>query len=417
MPTLVTLNESIEYSTEIKYEKDKSGLNQIITDITFDILQDSPRLVADVANKLIKSDVLDTVIVRNIDAKKYNIGIDRSKFIKMVHDYMFGYGPLQDYVDDESISDIDGTKYNEFTITRNGVRHNIDINFGNEEFFDKYCKLLIRRNYGIINDNDSQCRVSDTDNRLRINVSVRPRNVSGPAISIRKHRMNSYTLDDLKQIGMFGSDIKDFLYLVSKKNVNLVVCGNGGSGKTTLLRAIINNMPELDRVLICEKDAEIFPDKRNCIEQKIKNADEGGKLVTLRDLVTDGLTYTLDVYVIGESVGAEMRDGLSAAHSGHRFLTTTHSRKADKCLERLLTLSEMANTGESEKTLKSMIGSSIDLVIHMNKFKIVSIFEVLGYSNDSDDFQYNHLYNIRSSRIGSIGNRLKDIFEGGLYDE
>ena len=34
--------------------------------------------------------------------------------------------------------------------------------------------------------------VTDNQKRLRINVSVQPRNVSGPAISIRKHPKKSY---------------------------------------------------------------------------------------------------------------------------------------------------------------------------------------------------------------------------------
>ena len=66
------------------------------------------------------------------------------------------------------------------------------MNFGSEKIFDTYCKLVAIRNGGILNENDSHCRVTDERYRLRINVSIRPRNISGPAISIRKHRKNSY---------------------------------------------------------------------------------------------------------------------------------------------------------------------------------------------------------------------------------
>ena len=103
-------------------------MNDIVTEITFNILQESPKLVADVSNGLIDKLVLETAIIKNIDKNKYNI-TERDKFIKRVFDYMFGYGPLQEYIEDESISDIDGTKYNEFTITRKGVRQKIDIDF------------------------------------------------------------------------------------------------------------------------------------------------------------------------------------------------------------------------------------------------------------------------------------------------
>jgi len=391
VPTVLTLNQLLEGSQVKTNRTAESNMNDIVTEITFNILQESPKLVADIANGIIDKKVLETAIIKNIDKNKYNI-LERDKFIKRVFDFMFGYGPLQEYLEDESISDIDGTKYNEFTITRKGMRQKIDIDFGSEEQFDKYCKLLVRRNYGIINENDSHCRVTDNQKRLRINVSVPPRNISGPAISIRKHPEKSLTLDELQKEGMLDEEIEVFLKKLAVSDANVVISGKGAAGKTTLLKAIINNMPELDRVLICEKDAEIFPEKPNCIEQRVKKEGEGGRTVTLRDLIKDGLTMSLDTYVIGESVEAETWEGIRAALSGHRFLTTTHSRKAYDCLERLLTLSKMANIGESEDTVKDIIGRSIDCIIHMEKFKIVNIVEILGYDKAKDDFIYNELY-------------------------
>lgn len=409
MPIVMTLNTHL-YKVN-KAEQLESNLNEIISNITFDILQESPMLVADVANGVMDKLVLETAIIKNIDSKKYHIGIERSKFIQKVFDYMFGYGPLQEYIEDDTVSDIDGTRFNQFTITRKGVRQQVNINFGNEEFFDKYCKLLVRRNYGIINENDSHCRVTDEKNRLRINVSIKPRCVSGPAISIRKQPQKSYTLNDLQKEGMFNSEIKNFLKKLALSNVNIVISGKGAAGKTTILKAIINNMPELDRVLICEKDPEIFPEKPNCITQKIKKAEEGGRPVTLQDLVKDGLTMTLDTYVIGESVEGETWEGIRAALSGHRFLTTTHSRKACDCLERLLTLSRMASIGESEETIKDIIGRSVDCIIHMEKFKVVNIVEVIGYDKTKDDYIYNELYRHQNNsfiKVNDIGERLKD---------
>lgn len=407
MPIVKTLNTPLYISIEVK--KEEGNINEIIAEITFDILQESPKLVADVANGLIKKEVLETAIIKKIDQKRYYIGMERSKFIRKVFDYMFGYGPLQEYIEDDTISDIDGTKYNEFTITRKGIREKADINFGSEEQFDKFCKLLIRRNYGIINENDTHCRVTDIQRRLRINVSVRPRNVSGPAISIRKHPKKAYTLDELQAEGMFNEEIKALIKKLAASKANIVISGKGAAGKTTLLKAIINNMPELDRVLVCEKDAEIFPEKPNCIQQTIKKEEEGGRAVTLRDLVKDGLTMSLDAYVIGESVEGETWEGIRAALSGHRFLTTTHCNSAYNCLERLLTLSFMANIKETEKTVKDIIAKSIDCIIHMEKFKVVNIIEILSYDREKDSYVFNELYRYEQ-KVNDIGERLKEKF-------
>ena len=47
------------------------------------------------------------------------------------------------------------------------------------------------------------------------------------------------------------------------------------------MRAFINVLPEMERVLIVESDAELYPDKPYCIEQRIKKQNEGGRPVTL----------------------------------------------------------------------------------------------------------------------------------------
>ena len=178
---------------------------------------------------------------------------------------MFGYGELQPYIDEEDITDIDVTRYNQFVIKRNGMRSKIPVNFGNEKIFDTYCKLIAIRNGGILNENDSHCRVTDEKNRLRINVSIRPRNIAGPSISIRKHRKISYTLDDLKCLGMLDDELVSLLQRLAQSDASILFCGKGAAGKTTLMRAFINVLPEMERVLIVESDAEIYPDKPYCI--------------------------------------------------------------------------------------------------------------------------------------------------------
>jgi pilus assembly protein CpaF len=180
MPIISTLHKNILSNGETYvFEKDRNDLGTIVSNITFNILRDSPGLVADVANGLVDRSVLETSIIKDIDKNKYHYGIFREELIKKVLDFMFGYGELQQYIEDEDITDIDGTKYNEFVIKRNGVRKKVNVNFGSEKIFDTYCKLIAIRNGGILNENDSHCRVTDEKWHLRINVSIKPRNISG----------------------------------------------------------------------------------------------------------------------------------------------------------------------------------------------------------------------------------------------
>ena len=405
MPIITTLNKMLLDSGEaFMFERDKGDIAAIISNITFNILRDSPKLVADVANGLVGRHLLDMAIIKDIDRNKYHCGIFRDKLIKRVLDYMFGYRELQQYVEVEELSDIDGTRYNEFVIKKRGRREKVPVDFGNEKIFDTYCKLIAIRNGGILNENDSHCRVTDEKRRLRINVSIKPRNISGPAISIRKHRLQSYNLSDLVKLGMICDEMKTLIEKLAFTDATVVFGGKGAAGKTTLMRAFVNALPEMERVLIAETDAEIYPDKPYCIEQRVKKENEGGRPVTLKDLVKDGLTMSLDSYCIGEITGDEAWEFVKASFTGHRGLATIHSESAEDTLSRLLILSKGAKAAESEKTMKEMMAKSIDVIFYLKSFKVVDVLEVLGYDAEKDAFLYNRLFEFRIRHEDCEGN-------------
>lgn len=369
-----------------------SEIGSIVSAITHDVLKEWPGVVADVSAGRADRSVLETAIIKDIDKNKYHCGLYRDELIRKVFDYMFGYGVLQSYIEDEDITDIDGTKFNQFVIKRHGVRSKIPVAFENEKAFEAYCKLVAIRNGGMLNENDSHCRVSDEINRLRINVSIKPRNIAGPAISIRKHRRVSYTLEDLLYLGMLDDKTLSLIKSLAKTDASILFCGKGAAGKTTLMRAFINILPEMERVLIAESDAEIYPDKPYCIEQRIKKQNEGGRPVTLKDLVKDGLTMSLDTYCVGEITGDEAWEFVKAAYSGHRCIATTHSDSGADVFARLLTLCKGANIGESEKTVKQMLAGSIDVIFFLKEFKVMQVLEVVGYNTSKDLYEYRKLY-------------------------
>lgn len=406
MPVVESLHSVKEgKSNIISLDKISSDINILISNITFDILRDSPTMVTEVGRGILDKAVLEKAIIQVIDKNKYHVGIDRQTVINKVLDYMFRYGPLQSYVDDDSISDIDGTRFNNFTIKRFGKREKIDISFGNEKIFENYCKIIALRNGGMLNENDTHCRISDEKRRLRVNLSIPPRNLSGAAISIRKHPMKNYTFEDLISFGMMNEEIAKFIKELALSRKSILITGKGGSGKTTLIRAIIDNAYDMERMLIAESDSEIYPQKPNCIVQRVKKKNEGGIPVTLLDLVIDGLTMSLDTYVVGELTDGVAWHFLIAGFTGHRVMATTHTWSASGAMPRMLTLAKMAQISESEKTIKEMMATSIDLVIHMKDFKVMEIMEILGYDPHTDKYDTNVLYKHDRSCGGYINNK------------
>jgi len=380
MPVVQTLNKCDESIVH----PGKSSVNDLVEKITFDILREIPQLVVEVESGNLDKRMLEKEIIRNIDKNKYFLGSSREELIRKVFDYMFGYWDLEQYIQDESISDIDGIRYDYFTVKRNGIKEEIPLKFSTEQQFDSFCKLVAIRNGGILNENDSHCRVTDEKNRLRINVSIRPRNITGPAINIRKHPKESPGLKELEQQGMMDGRLRAFFEELACSSANIVFCGKGAAGKTTLLRALSKSFDSKERVLVCESDSEIYPDNPNFIVQRIKKNNEGGKAITLRDLVKDGLTMSLDTYIIGEIVGDEAWEFVKAGLTGHRILATTHSQSSEDVFDRLITLIKSANVDHTEKTLRRMLASSIDVVVLLKKFKVVEVIEVIGYDEHKD---------------------------------
>jgi pilus assembly protein CpaF len=367
-----------------------SGMTALVSAISVKILSNSPDLVAEVAAGRMERGVLEALILKEAEGERSRFGLYREELVRRVLDFMFGYGPLQELVEDDTVSDIDGTRFDEFSIKRAGERVRSDVHFPDEKTFDTYCRLVVIRNNGVLNENDSHCRVTDEARRLRINVAVPPRNVTGPSISIRKHRRASWSLEELagSGAGMLPDGLPERLRRLAESDRSVLFCGKGAAGKTTLLRAFVKALPVMERVLVAESDSEIFPEKPYCIEQRIKKKNEGGRPVTLRDLVADGLTMSLDTYCIGEIVGDEAYEFLRAAFSGHRCLATVHAESAADSLDRLTSLARPGAFGESERTMKRMVGGSIDDVLFLKRFRLVEWLRVEGYDDGEGRFRF-----------------------------
>lgn len=371
--------------------KSFGDIDSVICCITDNILKDSPELVTDTAGSLLNEKKLESAVIRDIESHKYNYGIFRDELIQKVINFISGYGELQRYIEDEDITDIDGIRFNQFSIKRHGIRSKIPVSFSNITMFDTYCRLIVMRNGGVLNKNEC-CRAVDVKNRLRICISISPGNITGPAISIRKHRRESLGLEDLQGLGMLDGELTGMIKRLAAEDVSVIFCGKSAAGKTTLLRAFINSLPEMDRVHIVESEAEIYPDKLYCIEQQIKKQNEDGSTATLKGLARDALAMPMDVYCVGDISGDEALEFVKTTYSGYRGIAALYSESAEAALDRLYTLSKGASTAEDDKTIKEMLGRSINVVFYLKDFKVVEVLEVAGYDGGRDVFDYRRLY-------------------------
>lgn len=371
------LGEQRNESVDIDFSK-------LVINTVDELLKDSSDLIVDVENGKKSRKELEGKISELLNTKSLTADL-RNEMITSVINYLFYYGKLQSLIEDEDISDIDFTSYNYGLIKRHGKKELIDRKylFHSEKDFRRFAQTIIVRNNGIINENFSQERVSDEKYKLRINVSIPPRNHKYTSLNIRKHRMNPYTLSDLVGLNMLSNEESEFLREIVKEKKKFLLAGKGGSGKTTLLRAMMMNSSPLDVYLVTEKDAELYFDQPNFIQQRIKKENHGGIHVTLGDLVKDGLTMSLDGYVVGEITSDESWHFINAGVTDHVVAGTIHSNSASDAPIRLQSMIETFNPGPKQETILSLIARSIDYIIYLNEFIVVEIGKVVGYNNDT----------------------------------
>jgi len=343
----------------------------VIKEIATYIINKHASLIVDIETKHANPQLLDKEIIQYLDeTNQYQM--NRDEVISDVLNYMFGYGILQSYIDDQNITDIDICRYDFIIIKKQGYKEIAPIHFVDELEFTNFCKLIVIRNGGVINEHDCHARVADSRYRLRINVTIAPRNVLGTSMTIRKHRLEAYDLNDLVQQNMLDIKSKMLLKQLMQISSRILIVGKGASGKTTLLRALLREVPLTERFLICESESELYPENPNFIVQKVQHHNEK-KRTDLKQLVRDGLTMSLDGYCVGELVGNEVYEFLKAGYTDHRILGTLHALGVEETFPRMVSMLDDNQVSDREK----FVSKAVDIIIYMKKFKVVSISEVI----------------------------------------
>lgn len=340
--------------------------HNIVDEVTWKMIKEHSKLIVSIEEKKAPREVLEKEIIQYLD-ETFSYHIDRNTIIKKVMNYMFGYGVIQSLIEDEDISDIDICRFDFIMIKKNGHKQVIPLKFENEEVFTRFAKLVVIRLGGVINDNDAHARVADEKYRLRINVSITPRNLTGTTMIIRKHRLKAYSLNELIELDMLNEMMSECLSRIMKVNSRILIVGKGGSGKTTLLRTLLREVPYTERFLVCETEAEIFPESQNFIVQKVQKKSDS-TVVSLRTLIRDGLTMSLDGYCIGEIIGDELNEFIKAGYTDHRIIGTFHAKGVEEAFIRMKKI--------IENTELNYLYNAFDIIIYIKKFKIYSIVQL-----------------------------------------
>jgi pilus assembly protein CpaF len=218
------------------------------------------------------------------------------------------------------------------------------------------------------------------------------REVSGRTVfALRRHRHSDADVDQLLRLGTVSELLASLLPAAVRSRRNLLVVGGTDAGKTTLLRALINEIPESERLVTVEDALELqlskHPDRHpDVVELECREINiEGEGAVTMRDLTRLALRLSPDRVIVGEARGPEILDMFQAMSQGNDgSMGTLHARSTGDAFVQIMRYALKAPEHLTPEAVAVDIAASLDLVVHIAKTSdgrrvVSSVREVVGY--------------------------------------
>jgi len=295
---------------------------------------------------------------------------------------------LQELIEDETVTEIMVNGPDAIFVERGGRLGKWDKSFTSREKLEDVIQQIAGRCNRVINES---MPIVDArlENGARVNAVISPEALNGPILTIRRFPDTPITMDRLIALGSLTCECARFLKALVRARYSIVIGGGTGSGKTTFLGALSDYIPEDERIITIEDNAELkIQGVENLVRLEAKMANmEGTVSVSIRDLIKTALRMRPDRIVVGEVRGGEAVDMLQALNTGHEgSLSTAHANSARDMLSRLETMTLMGVDLPLE-AIRRQIASGVDILIHLGRMrdktrKVLEITEVCVYEKN-----------------------------------
>ncbi len=293
------------------------------------------------------------------------VGLARKhELVEELIDLVFGLGPIESLLDDESVTEIMVNGCKSIYCERDGKLERLPIAFES----DAQVRVLIDRIIGPLGrriDESSPMVNARLDQGHRVHAIIPPLAIDGPMLTIRAFTRRVMTLEEMVGRGSIDEAMRILLSWAVIARKSVAVSGGTGSGKTTMLNALSCLIPHDERVVTIEDSAELkFTEHPHVIRLEARPANaEGVGEVSIRDLVINSLRMRPDRIVVGECRGGEAADMLQAMLTGHSgSLTTLHANSPREVIERMISMVRYA-VDLPVDVIEAQIGSAFDLIV------------------------------------------------------
>lgn len=390
----IKYNRKFKDGGEVAFELSKKSLESAVNDIQNWLTREHKEVFSkSILEKSSKAIIVDLIRKYIFERALVVEGVDgfENTVAKLVSE-ICEFGILDEYLNDESVSEIEVNGINEIFVERNGKMELTDSSFVNEKQAHIIARKILRFVNETINETEpfKDARLPDGS---RINVVISPVALKGISMTIRKFSANVFTDEDYLKFDACSREELDFIKMLIRGGNTIFFVGPTGSGKTTLMNYAASFIPDDQRIVSIEDTHELKISKydkngkpRNNyvpMETKAYFDEEGRTKPNMQNLLINALRMTPKWILVGEVRGGEAMTLLEAIRTGHMSLASFHAESPEEAPYRLLTMCKQSGTDLSEELLLTMVAGAVDFVVYIEKLfdnsrKVLNITEVVG---------------------------------------
>jgi pilus assembly protein CpaF len=343
--------------------------------------------------------------------------VDWDRMLRDLDYEVFGLGPIEPLMHDETISDILVNNAYEVFIERRGLLQETDVIFADDAHLLRIIQRIVSR-VGRRIDEVSPLVDARLPDGSRVNAIIPPLALDGPTLSIRRFGADPLKINDLLKLGSITQEMVDFLAAAIESRISFLISGGTGSGKTTLLNALTRFIPQDERLVTIEDSAELIIQHRHVIRLETRPPNtEGTGEITQRILVRNSLRMRPDRIIVGEVRGPEALDMLQAMNTGHEgSLTTIHANDTRDALARLEMMVAMTGYDLPVPVVRQYVAAGIRLLVHLARLKggkrvALRISEILDVKHGNYEVQ--DIFGFRQTGIDETGTAVGEFYATG----
>lgn len=351
---------------------------------------------------------LKGIIQKYLYDNKYIVeGMTEEELIERLYNDMAELSILTKYLkNSDNLEEININAWDDIVLTYvDGHKEKIAEKFESPEHAEDIFRRMLHISNVVVDNRTPTAEAQLLEYKARATVMVAPIVDSDVGVSASIRFLHPQRVDRKQLIkgGSATSEMLDFITLLVKYGVSIVVAGETSSGKTTTLNAFVSTMPNDMRIFVVETGARElylrkFDKNNNCINNVVntlaRQTEEKISSVTQKDLLIKALRYNPEIIIMSEIRGDEVVPTIEAAQTGHTVCTTIHSRGGQAAHFRMANLMANSSQANISDCMRNAV-QAFPIIIYVkrlqdNSRKIMDISECICSMGDNGKLEYKY---------------------------